>query len=108
MGLSTNFSYADYTNTFVNMDAKNTLLSTLNVFNDRQTSASPKVSLDIIDEVAQKVASSVNRYGSEWSSIPKRSSSNHLIEAPLYAYQDRITAADVQPYRKPVPTCKCL
>ena len=101
MGLSTNFSYADYTNTFVNMDAKNTLLSTLNVFSDRQTSASPKVSLDIIDEVAQKVASSVNRYGSEWSSIPKRSASNHLIEAPLYAYQDRITAADVQPYRKP-------
>lgn len=101
MGLSTNFSYADYTNTFVNMDAKNTLLSTLNVFSDRQTSASPKVSLDIIDEVAQKVASSVNRYGSEWSSIPKRSASNHLIEAPLYAFQDRITAADVQPYRKP-------
>ncbi|MEI9605363.1 major capsid protein [Enterobacter hormaechei] len=101
MGLSTNFSYADYTNTFVNMDAKNTLLSTLNVFSDRQTSASPKVSLDIIDEVAQKVASSVNRYGSEWSTIPKRSASNHLIEAPLYAYQDRITAADVQPYRKP-------
>ena len=101
MGLSTNFSYADYTNTFVNMDAKNTLLSTLNVFNDRQTSASPKVSLDIIDEVAQKVASSVNRYGSEWSTIPKRNASNHLIEAPLYAFQDRITAADEQPYRKP-------
>ncbi|MDU4171831.1 MAG: major capsid protein, partial [Citrobacter freundii] len=101
MGLSTNFSFADYTNTFVNVEAKNTLLSTLNVFSDRQTSMSPKVSLDIIDEVAQKVASSVNRYGSEWSAIPKRSASNHLIEAPLYAYQDRITAADVQPYRKP-------
>jgi len=101
MGLSTNFSFSDHTKTFENMEAKNTLLTTLNVFNDRQTSMSPKVSLDIIDEVAQKVASSVNRYGSEWSTLPKRSSSNHLVEAALYAYQDRITAADVQPYRKP-------
>ena len=66
MGLSTNFSFADYTNTFVHVEAKNTLLSTLNVFSDRQTSMSPKVSLDIIDEFAQKVASSVNRLGSAW------------------------------------------
>ncbi|WMY75833.1 major capsid protein [Buttiauxella selenatireducens] len=101
MGLSTNFSFADYTNTFVNLPAQNTLLTTLNVFSDRQTSASPKVSLDVIDEIAQKVASSVNRYSSDWSSTVKSSASNHLIEAPLYAFQDRITAADIQPYRKP-------
>jgi hypothetical protein len=100
MGLSTNFSFADHTNTFVNLPAQNTLLTTLNIFSDRQTSTSPKVSLDVIDEIAQKVASTVNRYGSEWSSIPKRTASNHLVESPLYAMQDRITAADVQPYRK--------
>ncbi|HEY3588477.1 MAG TPA: major capsid protein [Buttiauxella sp.] len=101
MGLSTNFSFADYTRTFQDMEAKNTLLTTLNVFSDRQTSMSPKISLDFVDSVSQKIANSVSRYGSDWSSTVKRTASNHLIEAPLYAYQDRITSADVQPYRKP-------
>ena len=101
MSLSVDFSYSDHTATFANLPAKNTLLTTLNVFADRQTSLSPKVSLDVLDEVAQKVSKSVNRYGSEWTATAKRQSSNHLIEAPLHAYSDRITAADVQPYRKP-------
>jgi len=43
----------------------------------------------------------VAKFSKPLHSIPKRSASNHLIEAPLYAFQDRITAADVQPYRKP-------
>ncbi len=100
MSLSVDFSYTDHTATFTNLPAKNTLLTTLNVFADRQTSMSPKVSLDVLDEVAQKVSKSVNRYGSEWTATAKRQSSNHLIESPLHAYSDRITAADVQPYRR--------
>lgn len=100
MSLSVDFSYTDHTATFANLPAKNTLLTTLNVFADRQTSMSPKVSLDVLDEVSQKISKSVSRYSSEWTATAKRQSSSHLIECGLHAYADRITAADVQPYRK--------
>ena len=100
MGLTSNFEFVDHSKTFANIPAKNTLLTTLNVFSDRQTSMSPKVSLDVLDETAQKISKSVNRYGSEWSAAVKRKSSNHLIEAPLHAYSDRITSADIQTQRK--------
>lgn len=91
------FDYVDYSKVFRDQPAGNGLLLThLNVFADRQTSDSHKVTVDRIADAAIGLDAPLMRFSSEWGTIEKPTAGSYLYDLVWRGVADRVTSADLK------------